>query len=89
MELDLATCSAHESYINHVMQCRSCHPPTKRYCLDGNSLNDEYLAHYLMSLDLYTRRGFLASLESTDIARCEAIKAHLISIHEQSKPDQA
>jgi len=80
--LDVATSTAHESYINHVMVCCLCHAPTKRYCCEGFELHDEYLAQYLMSQDLYTRRTFLADLETTDLARCTALKARMLVIFE-------
>lgn len=86
MPLDLATDAAHEAYINHTMACEACHAPTKRYCLIGIGLHDEYEANYLMSQDLHTRRTVLAKLEATDIARCESLKGKLLAIHERNKP---
>jgi hypothetical protein len=85
MQLDEATHGAHEAYISHALRCSSCHPPTKRYCLDGNSLHDRYEAQFLMSLDLYARRAFLAQLEPINPARCEAIKTLLLEIHEHNQ----
>ncbi|MBV4524360.1 hypothetical protein KVG88_30260 [Pseudomonas sp. SWRI74] len=87
MLLDEATNEAHEGYINHAMLCRSCHPPTKRYCYEGGGLRDRYEAHYLMSLDLYARRAFLAQLEPIDPVRCESIKTLLIEIHQRNQAD--
>lgn len=87
MQLDEATHGAHEAYINHAMRCRSCHPPTKRYCLEGDGLRDRYEAQYLMSLDLYARRAFLAQLEPINPTRCEAIKTLLIEICQRSQED--
>ena len=87
MQLDEATHAAHEVYINHALRCSACHPPTKRYCLEGSGLHDRYEAHYLMSLDLYARRAFLAQLEPVNPQRCEAIKTLLIEIHARSQAD--
>ena len=86
MPLDQATDAAHGAYINHAMVCEACHAPTKRYCLIGIDLHDEYEANYLMSQDLHTRRTVLAKLEATDIARCEALKGRLFAIQERNKP---
>ncbi|QLG96613.1 hypothetical protein HZF02_32300 (plasmid) [Pseudomonas yamanorum] len=83
MVLNLATYTAHDGYINHVMACRLCHPPTKRYCFEGLQLHDEYLAQYLMSQDLYTHRAFLSALETTDLAHCEALKTRMLAIFEE------
>lgn len=87
MQIDWETHEAHEAYINHAMGCRSCHPPTKRYCDYGWSLHDDYLAYCLASLDLHDRRQFLARLEVTNSMRCEAIKARLIEIFAQRKEE--
>lgn len=87
MELDQVTHAAHEAYINHAMRCQSCNPPTKRYCFEGKELQADYLANYLMSLDLHTRRKHLARVEAESPNECEALKARLIVIHEQGKQD--
>lgn len=86
MPLDLATDAAHGAYINHAMVCGSCHAPTNRYCSIGFYLRDEYEASYLMSQDLHARRTFLAKLETTDSAHCEALKGKLLAIHERTRP---
>ncbi|WP_426237365.1 hypothetical protein [Pseudomonas sp. TWP3-2] len=85
MQLDEATQQAHEGYLNHVLACSSCYPPTKRYCLCGSELHDRYLAQYLMSLDLHARRTYLARLEAVNPARCEALKVLLLEINEREK----
>ena len=33
---------ARNQYLNHVMTCRSCYPPTARYCLAGADLRASY-----------------------------------------------
>ncbi|NWA11982.1 hypothetical protein [Pseudomonas gingeri] len=71
--------------MNHVMRCPKCHPPTKRYCLEGVPLSDRYIATYLMTQDLYERRVFVTRLEASDYKRCEAIKALLLELHDQAK----
>jgi len=85
MQLDEATHQAHEGYINHVLRCGSCYPPTKRYCLSGSELHDRYLAQYLMSQDLHARRTYLARLETVDPQRCEALKTMMLEIHAHGK----
>ncbi|QIB09005.1 hypothetical protein GZ982_30110 (plasmid) [Pseudomonas fluorescens] len=85
MQLNEATYRAHDQYLNHVLRCTSCYPPTKRYCYDGSGLHDRYLAHFLMSEDLHTRRTYLARLEPVDPTRCEALKTLLLEIHESEK----
>lgn len=85
MQLDDPTHQAHDGYINHVLRCGSCYPPTKRYCLTGLSLHDRYLAQYLMSQDIHARRTHLARLDTVNPARCEALKAMMLEIHVQSK----
>jgi hypothetical protein len=71
--------------MNHVMGCKKCHPPTKRYCLNGQPLSDRYIATYLMTQDIYERRVFVTKLEGSNPVRCEAIKALLLELHEQAK----
>lgn len=85
MQLDAATLQAHEGYINHVLRCGACYPPTKRYCNIGLGLHDRYEAEYLMSQDLYARRVYLARLETVSPERCQALKALMLEIHERVK----
>lgn len=71
--------------MNHVLRCGSCYPPTNRYCSIGTGLHDQYTGQYLMSQDLYARRTYLARLESVNPARCEALKAVMLAIHERAQ----
>lgn len=89
MQLDPDTHKAHQAYINHLVGCRSCYAPTKRYCSPGKALCVSYEAHFLLTQDLTTRRTVLFRLESSDPSHCEALKAALIAIHEQGKQDCA
>ncbi len=85
MDLALAEHQAHERFINHIMPCRKCHSPVKRYCSEGKALLVNYLANYLMGHDLYTRRTHLARMEATDPGIIDDLKARMIAIHEQTK----
>lgn len=89
MQLDEATHQAHGGYLNHVLRCGACYPPTKRYCSDGFALHDRYLAQYLLTQDLHTRRTHLTRLETISPLRCEALKAVMLDIHEQGKSLEA
>lgn len=81
MQLNDATHRAHDNYLNHVLSCALCYPPTKRYCLCGYELHDRYLANFLMSEDLHARRTYLARLEPINPERCEALKVVLLELH--------
>lgn len=89
MVLDQATHAAHEAYISHAMRCRSCNPPTNRYCIEGERLLVNYDANYLLSQDLYTRRIFLDRLEVTHMARCIALKGRILKIHAKNRPSES
>ncbi|WP_085618817.1 MULTISPECIES: hypothetical protein [unclassified Pseudomonas] len=88
MDLEQAERVAHEQYINHIMACKGCYAPTKRYCFYGLRFLVDYLAHYLMGRDLHTRRVHLAQIEAADPVTCDDLKARLIEIHEQMKGDE-
>jgi len=89
MDLEQAEREAHERYINHIMACKGCYAPTKRYCFYGLRFHVDHLAHYLMGRDLHTRRVHLAQVEAADSVTCNDLKARMIEIYEQMKGDDA
>lgn len=87
MDLRQAEHQAHTRYISHVMGCRGCYAPIKRYCFDGHALHADNVAHFLMGQDLHTRRVHLARMETTDPGLVDDVKGRMIDIHDQLKED--
>ena len=89
MDLDLAEREAHGRYLNHIMACAGCHAPVKRYCVDGQQYQADYVAHFLMGRDIHTRRVHLAKMETTDPGLVEPVKERMIAIHDQLREEEA
>lgn len=81
MVLEPAVTELHELYIEHVMGCPACYAPTRRYCGAGEALRLDYVAFYLLTLDLSTRRSVIAHEERRDAEWCGHLKQKLIALH--------
>jgi len=77
---------AHEDYLNHLVRCRGCWAPTKRYCCTGRALRVEFDAHYMLTLpDLYQRRALLAREDTIEPAFADEIRARATVLFELAK----
>lgn len=85
MVLEPAVTELHELYIGHVLGCRACYAPTRRYCAAGGALRLDYTAYYLLTLDLNTRRSVIAHEERQDAIWCDELKQKLIELHALKK----
>lgn len=77
----------HDAYIGHAVRCPDCYAPSGRYCAAGRALKLDYLANYLLSLDLSTRRSVLAHMERHDLDECDALKVRMIDVHASEKAE--
>lgn len=89
MALDHTTLETHRNYLNHVLACRVCYAPTKRYCLDGYRLYVMYQGWYMMSQPIETRRAVLRAIEASDAGHCDDLKACMLDIHKATREAEA
>lgn len=72
---------AHDEYLNHLMSCRSCYAPTKRFCGVGQKLRIEYEAQFLMTIaDTYRRKAIMRREFEQDPVMGELLKIRVIEL---------
>lgn len=80
--------TAYADYTNHIMGCRGCYAPNRRYCAVGEPLQVEADARYMMTLpDRYSRARLLALEVQARPAYAKQLEARVIELFDQAKEE--